>query len=146
MEKNVPAFVQEGLETRVSDETRPVLMMAEDEGRVGLINTLQRWWVPQPLRPVVARHMVRQFLYGFAAVCPQFGPITALMVPDAHHQMMTLLLAPVAAARSAYCIGMLVDRAGWQLSHHGTVPEHMRRLPQPPGSPALNPPEQLWED
>jgi hypothetical protein len=69
-----------------------------------------------------------------------------LLVPYANSPMMTLFLAPVAAERSAYFIGMLVDRAGWHLSHQVTVPENLRLLPQLPGSPALHPTEPLWED
>jgi hypothetical protein len=41
---------------------------------------------------------------------------------------------------------MLVDRAGGPLRHQGTVPEHMRFLPQLPGSPARNPAEPRWDD
>ena len=59
---------------------------------------------------------------------------------------MTRLLAHVAAERADYCMVMLVDRAGWHLSHAVTVPDNLRRLPQLPGSPARNPTEHLWED
>jgi hypothetical protein len=120
--------------------------MAEDEGRFGLINTLRRCWAPKPLRPVVPRQMVRESLYVFAAVCPQLGHVTALILPYANSQMMTLFLAHVAAELSAYFIVMLVDRAGWHLSHQVTVPDNIRLLPQLPGSPELNPTEHLWED
>jgi hypothetical protein len=41
---------------------------------------------------------------------------------------------------------MLVDRAGWHLSHQVPVPEPMRLLPQLPRSPELNPTEHLWDD
>ena len=68
------------------------------------------------------------------------------MGPNANSQMMTLFLAHVAAELSDYFIVMLVDRAGWHLSHQVTVPENIRRLPQLPGSPELNPAEHLWED
>jgi DDE superfamily endonuclease len=90
--------------------------------------------------------MVRESLYVFAAVCPQLGHVSALILPYANSQMMTLFLAHVAAALSAYFIVMLVDRAGWHLSHQVAVPENIRLLPQPPGSPELNPTEHLWED
>jgi DDE superfamily endonuclease len=120
--------------------------MAEDEGRFGLINSLRRCWAPKPLRPIVARQIVRESLYVFAAVCPQLGHVTALLLPYANSQMMTLFLAHVAAELSAYFIVMLVDRAGWHLSHQVTLPENIRLLPQLPGSPELNPTEHLWED
>ena len=120
--------------------------MAEDEGRFGLMNSIRRWGAPRPLRPIVARQMVRESLYVFAAVCPQLGHVTALLLPYANSQMMTLFLAHVAAELADYFIVMLVDRAGWHLSHQVTVPENIRLLPQLPGSPDLNPTEHLWEE
>ena len=48
------------------------------------------------------------------------------MGPNANSQMMTLFLAHVAAELSDYFIVMLVDRAGWHLSHQVTVPENIR--------------------
>jgi transposase len=120
--------------------------MAEDEGRFGLINRLKRCWAPQPVRPTVAQQIVRESLYIFAAVCPQLGHLTALILPYANSHMMTLFLAHVAAELADYFIVMLVDRAGWHLSHQLTIPENMRLLPQPPGSPELNPAEHLWDD
>ena len=103
------------MDTRAAADTRPVLIMAEDEGRFGLLNTLRRCWAPKPLRPVVPRQMIRESLYVFAAVCPQLGHVTALILPYANSQMMTLFLAHVAAELADYFIVMLVDRAGWHL-------------------------------
>ena len=60
--------------------------------------------------------------------------------------MMTLCLAQVAAELAASFMVMLGDRAGWHMSHQRTMPENMRLLPQPPGSPELNPAEHLWDD
>jgi hypothetical protein len=48
-------------------------------------------------RQVVPRQMVQESLYVFAAVCPQLGHVTALILPYANSQMMTLFLAHVAA-------------------------------------------------
>jgi transposase len=123
-----------------------VILLAEDEGRFGLISSLKRCWAPKPLRPVVAQQLIRESLYIFAAVCPQLGHLTALILPYVNSQMMTLFLAQVAAELADYFIVMLVDRAGWHMSHQLTIPENMRLLPQPPGSPELNPAEHLWDD
>jgi putative transposase len=134
------------METRAADDTRPVIIMADDEGRFGRMHTLKRCWAPKPLRPMVARQLVRKSLYVFAAVCPPLGHIPALLFPYANSQMRTRFLAHVAAELAAYCMVMLVDRAGWHLRHHVPVPDNIRLLPQRPGSPALNPAEHLWED
>jgi hypothetical protein len=120
--------------------------MAEDAGRFGLISRLKRCWAPKPVRPIVAPQIVRESLYICAAVCPQLGHVTALICPYANSQRMTLLLAQVAAELADYFLVMLVDRAGWHMSHQLTIPENRRWLPQPPGSPALHPGEHLWDD
>ena len=120
--------------------------MAEDEGHFGLISQLKRCWAPKPVRPAVAQQIIRESLYVFAAVCPQLGHLTALILPYANSQMMTLFLAQMAAELADYFIVMLVDRAGWHLSHHITIPDNMRLLFQPFGSPELNPAEHLWDD
>lgn len=123
-----------------------MMIMAEEEGRFGLSSRLKRGWAPKPVRPTVAQQIVRKSLYIFAAVCPQWGHVTALIFPDANSQMMTLFRAHVAAELSAYFLVMLVDRAGWHMSHQLTVPQNLRLLPQPPGSPELKPTEHLWDD
>jgi hypothetical protein len=120
--------------------------MAEDEGRFGLRSEPRRGWAPPPLRPGVIRSVVRESLYVFAAVCPQLGRLTALILPQANSQMMTLFLAQVARDFADYFIIMLVDRAGWQVSKALRCPDNIRLLPQPAGSPALNPTEHLWDD
>ena len=98
------------------------------------------------MRPTVAQHIVREALYIFAAVCPQLGHLTAVILPYANSHRMTLFLAHVAAELADYFLVMRVDRAGWHMSHQLTMPENMRLLPQPPGSPELNPAEHLWDD
>jgi len=103
-----------------------VLLMADEAGRCGLMHTLRRGGAPHPLRPVVARHMVRASLAVFAAVCPPVGHLSAVIVPEATSQRMTRFLAPGAAALAAYGSVRLVDRAGGHLRHHVTVPENRR--------------------
>ena len=89
--------------------------------------------------------MVHESLYVVAAVCPQLGHLTALILPYANSQMRTLFLAEVAAELPDYFIVMLVDQAGWHLSGQVAIPENIRLLPQLAGSPELNPTEHLWE-
>lgn len=120
--------------------------MAEDEGRVGLSSQLKRCWAPKPVRPTVPQQIIRESLYVFAAVCPQLGHLTALILPYANSHMLTRFLAQVAVELADYFIVLLVDRAGWHMSHQLTIPDNIRLLPQAPGSPELNPAEHLWDD
>src|SRR5262252_7289586 len=120
--------------------------MAEEEGRFGLISVMRRFWAPCPLRPTVPQQMVYEAVYVFAAVCPQLGQITALILPYATSDMMTLFLRQVASDLPDHFMVMLVDQAGWHLGKDVNVPEDIRLIPQPAGSPELNPTEHIWED
>jgi putative transposase len=134
------------LQTRDPHDTRPVLIMAHDEGRFGRINRPRRCWAPKPLRPTVPRRIVREFVYVFATVCAQLGRVTTLVLPPANTEMMALFLAHLAQACRGYFIILLVDRAGWHLTPRLAVPDNIRLLPQPAGSPELNPAEHIWEE
>jgi hypothetical protein len=123
-----------------------VISMADDAGRLGLLSHLKRCWAPKPGRPSVAPHIGRESLEIFAAVCPQWGHVTAWIFPSANSPRMTLLLAQVAAELADYFMVMRVDRAGWPLSHPRTSPDNRRLLPQPSGSPELPPVEHLGDD
>ena len=81
---------------RSPDDQRPVVLMAQEEGRFGRINPPRRCWAPKPIRPEVRNQMVPQLLSVFAAVCPYLGRLTALILPYANTEMMTLFLQQVA--------------------------------------------------
>ena len=59
---------------------------------------------------------------------------------------MNLHLAEIAStvAPGAHAI-LLLDQAGWHLSHQLTVPDNTTLLPLPPKCPELNPVENLWQ-
>jgi transposase len=40
---------------------------------------------------------------------------------------------------------LVLDQAGWHISHDLEVPEGIARMPLPPYSPELQPAEHLWE-
>ena len=60
--------------------------------------------------------------------------------------MMRLFLQQVAVDCQEYFMVMVVDRAKWHMSKTLQIPDNLRLLPLPAGSPALNPTEYLWED
>jgi DDE superfamily endonuclease len=123
-----------------------VLILTQDAGRLGRIKPPRRGWAPQPMRPVVPNQIVQEFLYVFAAVCPQWGRLTAWILPYANTAMMTLFLQHVAADFQDCLIVMLGDQAAWHTPPQRLVPETMRLLPLPPGSPELNPTAHRWAD
>jgi transposase len=123
-----------------------VVVMAEDEGRFGRIDRPRRCWAPKPLRPQVPRHIVREFIYVFAAVCPKLGRLSALILPRANTEMMSLFLHHLAREFQDAFVILRVDQAGWHQAKQLQVPDNIRLLPQPAHSPELNPAEHLWEE
>jgi transposase len=144
--KDFPAIVQAAVATRAPGDQRPVLLMAQDEGRFGRISVSRRAWVPPGIRPHTAQQIVREYLYVYAAVAPQAGKMTALILPSADTEMMNLFLSHVARTNPHSFIIMQMDQAKWHQAKDLEVPENIRLILQPPYSPDLNPVEHMWED
>lgn len=121
-------------------------MMAADEGRFGRLGEIRSCWCPKGERPVVPKQQVREYIYAYAAVAPELGKMTSLVLPYANTQMMNLFLKQVCEDFSDYFIIMQVDKAAWHCSKNLQIPENIRLLPQPSYSPQLMPIEHLWED
>jgi hypothetical protein len=138
--------VEAALATRPAEDRRPVLKMAQDEGRFGRISQPKRAWAPPGMRPKAPRQVIRQFSYVYAAVAPEQGLMTSLILPSADTEMMNLFLAQVAQDFADYFIVMQVDQAGWHRAKDLQVPENMRLIFQPAYSPEVNPVEHLWEE
>ncbi len=120
--------------------------MAQDEGRFGRISTPKRAWAPPGIRPKAPRQVIREFSYVYAAVAPEQGLMTSLILPHADTDMMNLFLAQVARDFADYFVVMQVDQASWHRAKDLQVPENIRLIFQPPYSPEVNPVEHLWEE
>ena len=83
--------------------------MAQDEGCFGRISRPQRCWAPPGIRPSAPAQVVREYLYVYAAVAPQKGLLTPLILPEASTAMMNLFLEHVSHTFSKYFIVMQVD-------------------------------------
>jgi hypothetical protein len=134
------------VEQRDPEDVRPVIIMAQDEGRFGRITDIRSCWAPKGVRPKVPRQVVRTFVYVYAAVCMALGKISSLILPYANTAMMNLFLEEVANDFKEYFVIMLVDGAGWHRSQDLKIPENIRLIQQPSYSPELNPVEHLWEE
>ena len=85
-------------------------------------------------------------MYVYAAVAPELGLMTSLLLPSADTDMMTLFLSHVSQTFAKYFIVMQVDGAAWHDSHDLVVPSTIRLIEQPPYSPEVNPAEHLWDE
>src|SRR5437660_8838933 len=120
--------------------------MAQDEACFGRICISRRSWAPKHIRPLVPRHIVREYTYVYAVVAPKEGKMTSLILPFADTPMMNLFLEHVSRTFSQYFIVMQVDQAGWHSAKDLVIPENIRLIPQPAYSPELNPVEHIWDE
>ena len=132
--------------SRPAADQRPILIMAQDEGRFGRVSRPRACWAPPGVRPTAPSQLVREFVQVFAAVAPQTGDLLCLILPTANTAMMNLFLAYVSQSLSDYFIVMQVDQAGWHHSRSLQVPDNIRLIEQPAHSPEVNPIEHLWEE
>ena len=132
--------------TREAEDERPVLILAQDEGRFGRLGRPQRCWAPPGIRPHVPAQLIRESVYVFAAVAPVTGELVSLILPEASPAMRNLFLEQVSQTFSKYFLVMQVDGAAWHGSHDLVVPSNIRLIEQPPYSPEVNPAEHLWEE
>jgi len=120
--------------------------MAQDEGRFGRISRPKRCWAPPGIRPHVPAQIVREAVYVYAAVAPELGVMTSLILPSADTAMMNLFLEHVSQTFADFFIVMQVDQAGWHCSKELVVPANIRLIEQPAYSPEVNPVEHLWDE
>jgi hypothetical protein len=94
-------------------DQRPVLKMAEDEGRFGRVSLKRRAWAPPGVRPRAKRQIVREDTDVSAAVAPAEGKMTSLILPTANTALMQRFLEHVSRTFADSFMVMQVDRAGW---------------------------------
>jgi transposase len=68
------------------------------------------------------------------------------VLPRCTSEAMSLFLAEVAlaVAPGAHAV-VLLDRAGWHLSHKLVIPANITLVPLPAKAPELNPVENIWQ-
>jgi hypothetical protein len=134
------------LASRDPHDNRSVAILGEDEGRFGRISGVRRAWAPKGCRPIAPRQVIRKYIYGYVAVCPALGKLSALVLPWANSKMMQLFLEQVSIDFEEYFVIILMDKAGWHISRGIELPENIRIILQPAHSPELNPVEHAWDD
>ncbi|MFC1566992.1 transposase [bacterium] len=111
-----------------------------------LINNIQKCWAPAGCRPLIQKRIRRDYIYGYAAVFPSIGEMSALVLPGVNIDMMNIFLEHVSKEYSDYFIIMQVDRASWHRSKNLKLPENIKFIEQPAYSPELNSVEHVWDD
>jgi transposase len=122
-----------------------VRVFFQDEGRFGRISDSRRCWGPLPKRPEVGQQVIREYVYSFAAVCPEDGQMAALIMPTVNSEIMSVFLEHTAQLfQGDYCL-MFLDGAGWHRAQDIRIPNTISLIPLPPYSPELNPVEGIWK-
>ena len=75
----------------------PVRLLLQDEARFGRLSDQRRCWAPWPAQPVVGQQVIREYVYGLAAVSPQDGKFSALVLPWVDAEAMSVFLAQTSA-------------------------------------------------
>jgi hypothetical protein len=119
--------------------------MFEDEARFGRMNSPKACWAPKPVRPVVAKQTVREYVYVFGAVSPKDGKHDSLVMPYADTEAMSYFLGEISRRYPNEHILMFMDQAGWHKSRGLKIPPNIELAYLPPYSPELNPQEQIWD-
>lgn len=117
-----------------------------DEGRFGRISVLRSCWAPEPVRPIVARQVVRESLYAFAAIAPLDGEGTAMLSPKCNTQAMAQFILEMLVGWPDHRLLCFLDGAGWHRSKQLPVPERLRLELLPAYTPECNPTEHVWDE
>jgi len=118
----------------------------QDEARVGQKGTLTRLWAKRGSRPRAIRDTRYEWAYLFGAVCPERSVGAALVMPFANADALSAHLEEIArhVAADAHAV-LVLDGAGWHVSHELKIPGNMTLLCLPAYAPELNPVENIWE-
>lgn len=127
------------------EDTRPIKLLFQDEGRFGRISDPAHCWAPKGIRPLVPTHIVREYTHVFSAVCPHDGHSCSLILPDADTDAMKIFLQECSEHFKNFPVIMVMDQAAWHRTSDIDGFENIRIIYQPPYSPELNPVEHLWE-
>ena len=143
--KNFPAALDEVARAR-GIEPAAIEVWFADEARIGQKNKITRRWARRGTRPSAPQDQRTASTYIFGAICPREGKGAALVLPRCNTEAMSLHLAEIAlaVAPGAHAV-LLVDQAGWHLSHQLVVPPNITIMPLPSKCPELNPVENVWQ-
>jgi transposase len=144
--ENFSQLVEEAQKDRAADDKRPVVLMAQDEGRFGRLGQVMRSWAAAKIRPEAPQQLIREYLYAYVAVAPSLGMMTALVLPYSNTDMMNLFLEQVAQDFVTSFLIIQMDGASYHHSKELIVPENIRLIFQPARSAELNPAEHVWEE
>ena len=87
-----------------------MIFLVQDEARFGRITQPRKCWAPRGMRPCTPHQIIREAIYAFTAIAPQYGKMISLILPTANTDMMEIFLEHI----SKEFIGSFIVRPrGW---------------------------------
>jgi len=103
-------------------------------------------WVKANMIPSVARQMIRDYIYAYAALSPQTGDCYSMISPYCNTEAMNEFLSQLSTTYKHYRIILILDKAGWHRSKTLKLADNIQLLHLNPYSPEHNPVELLWRE
>ncbi len=103
-------------------------------------------WVKRKMVPCVAKQMIREYIYAYSALSPQTGDCFSMISPLCNTGAMNEFLQQLANQYHNYRIILILDKAGWHISHSLEIASNIKLLHLNPYSPEHNPVELLWRE
>ena len=116
-----------------------VLVMFQDEARFGRLSDPRKCWAPWPLRPLVRKALIREYVYAYAAVTPADGQMDWMLGSKMDTPTMNVFLRQVFQSHCEKFVVIAVERALSNCFVQLEIPENMAVLNLPPHSLGLNP-------
>lgn len=122
-----------------------IQIWVQDEARFGQKGSLTRVWARRGSRPRAPKQTQYESLYLTGAVCPATGGAAAILTPTLNAGILNIFFEELATQipDGVHAI-LILDQAGYHVSHELLVPKNVTLLHLPPYSPELNPMENLW--
>ena len=127
-------------------ENMSVHVMFQDEARFGRLSDPRRCWAPWPIRPLVKKALIREYVYAYAALTPTDGQLEWMLGSKMDTSTMNVFLQQVSKRHPEEFVVMVLDGAPSHRSTQLEIPENMALLHLPAYSPELNPAEHLWDE
>ena len=103
-------------------------------------------WVKSKTVPSVAKQMIREYIYAYSALSPQTGDCFSMISPLCNTGAMNEFLRQLANQYHNYRIILILDKAGWHISHSLENASNIKLLHLNPYSPEHNLVELLWRE
>lgn len=104
----------------------------------------QACWAPYPIRPVVPKGVVREYVYAYTAASPLDGRIDFTVQPFLDLENVNHFLKYLSAKHGNEEVLLVWDGARAHTGDEVEMPNNIHPILLPPRSPRLNPVESFW--